>query len=166
MYRILVFVTIILSSCNASKPVAILEKSNFVYHIQPNSDVDDPSFKLCDVSSAYPYYGTETSNSIDKRKLLEHFIALNSSTETTDQSGYIVIRFMVNCAGEPGRYRLSSFDEDYTSEEFPGELTDILLQQTKKIKSWNVVSHGGRKFDSYYYFAFKIENGKLTDVMP
>jgi hypothetical protein len=165
MYRLSIFL-MALGACSASKPTTVTEKAPFVYHIQPESAIDDPSFQLCNASSAYPYYGTETSSVLDKRILLEHFLSLNNQWKPHRESGYIVIRFMVNCHGQPGRYRVLSFDMNYQPKDFPRKMIDMLMDKTKELKSWNVISHEGRQYDSYCYFTFKIENGLLTDVTP
>jgi hypothetical protein len=166
MYRLFLFVSAMAFACTASKPTVVREEAPFVYHIQPDDSKDDPSFKLCNVSAAYPYYGTETSNVLDKRILLEHFLAVNTYMKSANENGYVVIRFMVNCHGQPGRYRVRSFDMNYEPKEFPRKITEVLMDHTKQLKSWAVRTHDGRQYDSYCYFAFKIENGFVTDVMP
>ena len=143
------------------------EKANFVYHIQPDALVDDPTFTLCDVNTAYPYYGTDTHVKRDKREILEYFNHGYRKPETARDNGYVCIRFIVNCMGVAGRFRLEEFDKNYQPTSINSEIKVQLLDLTRNVKDWQpIIFENQRTYDSYCYFLFKIENGNLTDVLP
>jgi hypothetical protein len=158
---------ILISSCSI-KPatMAPLESAPFVYHIQPNPDTDK-DFSLCDPTSAHPYYSVNTVPERDKREILHHFLnSFNKGRPKSSESGWLVIRFVVNCNGVTGRFRAQALDFNYKPYSFSDKTTSALLDLTKKVERWKTGEHEGRKFDSYYYFCFKIEKGLLIDVLP
>lgn len=142
------------------------EQSRLVYHIQPDPSTDDPHFTLCDIDKAYPYYGTDTHTRRDKRQLLTHFQNGFTPSPEVHDTGFISIRFMVNCMGVAGRFRVTEFDTSYGPMKFDTSISSQLLKLTKDVKDWEPIRFASGSYDSYCYFLFKIEGGKLTDVLP
>lgn len=168
MYRMLL-VMVLLTSCAAHQsqvPTPAPEKSPLVYHIQPDPALDDPHFTLCNVERAYPYYGVDTRPTRDKRQILDHFKKGYTPPTDVRESGFISIRFMVNCMGVAGRFRITSFDDQYAPMNFDNKISSQLLTLTKEIKDWEPLRFDSGTYDAYCYFLFKIEGGQLIDVLP
>jgi hypothetical protein len=143
------------------------ENARMVFHIPFDPKLDDPAFSICEVEALHPYYSTNAKNRKDKRELVSYFstnvkIVKNAESE----SGFVVIRFIINCQGQTGRFRMESFDKNYQPLTFNKGITDQLLMSTKNLKDWIPGQFENRMFDSYFYFCFKIKNGKLIDVLP
>ncbi len=133
-----------------------------------DSKIDDPNFKLCDEDRVFQYYnfGKGLLYNGEKLKLNEHFIDGLKITEQKDESGFLTIRFIVNCEGKTGRFRVQGMNNDYKEKIFNKDLTNQLLSLTKQLDGWLVGEDEGKTFDYYQYLTFKIENGKLIEIMP
>lgn len=81
-------------------------------------------------------------------------------------SGYLNIRFVVNCKGEAGRYVIHENNLDLEPIAFSKDLVDQLFDITTQLKKWkpNVIRE--EKRDSYIYISYRIENGKITEILP
>jgi hypothetical protein len=168
MFKNTVIIIVMMMGC-ASQPKqepVPPEQGWLVYHIQPDRALDDPFFTLCDVSKAYPYYGTDTHPRRDKGEITAHFVNNFIPSQEVRDSGFICIRFMVNCIGVAGRFRVIEFDKSYTPMKFDSRISSQLLKLTQNVKDWEPIRFNGGSYDSYCYFLFKIEDGKLTDVLP
>ena len=78
------------------------EKTDYplqVGDIYYDSRIDDPNFKTCDEDSVFQYYnfGKGLLYKGEKIKINEHFREGFKITEQNDESGFLTIRFIVNC---------------------------------------------------------------------
>ena len=133
-----------------------------------DSKIDDPTFKLCDEDRVHQYYnfGKGLQYKGEKQAINEHFKSELKTNEQKDESGVLTIRFIVNCNGETGRFRVQGMNNDFNEQNFSDNITNQLLSLTKKLNGWIVGEIEGKKYDYYQYLAFKIENGKLIEIMP
>lgn len=132
-----------------------------------DAKVDDPNFKLCDEGQVLQYYNFSKGLQYlgEKVKVNQHFEE-NFKPDQNPESGYLTIRFIVNCAGKTGRYRVQGMTSDYIEKKFNDKLVAQLLSLTKKLDGWVTGEHDGKKYDYYQYLTFKIENGRLIEIMP
>lgn len=132
-----------------------------------DKNLDDPNFKVCNEKQVPQYYnfGKGLQYNGEKPKIIEHFKSfkeLNGSGDT----GFITIRFIVNCEGKTGRFRVQEMDNNYNSKSFHKEIRDQLLTLTESLEGWIIGSDQGHVFDYYQYLTFKIHDGKLIEIMP
>ena len=83
-----------------------------------------------------------------------------------NESGFITIRFIVNCEGQTGWFRMQEMDENYKANKFNKIILDELALLTKQLNGWEIAEDRGKKFDYYQYLTFKFKNGKLIEIMP
>jgi hypothetical protein len=133
-----------------------------------NSKIDDSNFKLCDEDRVFQYYnfGKGLLYKGEKIKIYEHFKGGLNSKEQEEESGFLTIRFIVNCEGRTGRFRVQGMDNEYKEKEFNDNLTDQLLSLTKQLDGWIIGEYEGKAYDYYQYLTFKIEKGKLIEILP
>ena len=133
-----------------------------------NSKIDDPNFKLCDEDRVFQYFnfGKGLLYKGEKVKINEHFRDRLKNKELKNDSGFLTIRFIVNCEGKTGRYRIQGMNNDYKEKAFNENLTSQLLNLTKELDGWKVGEYEGKTYDYYQYLTFKIDNGKLIEIMP
>lgn len=133
-----------------------------------NQALDDPEFKLCNESDVFQYYyfngGFQYKG--EKIKIIEHFKNEFTVNGDRNDNGFITIRFIVNCNGKTGRFRVQEMDRDYTEKVFSKQLTENLLTITKRLDGWMVGEYEGVQYDYYQYLTFKIEQGRLIEIMP
>jgi len=133
-----------------------------------DANQDDPNFKLCNGDKmAIQYYALgEKTYEGEKITIERIFKSEYNPTTVKKESGLVRIRFIVNCHGESGRFRLLSSDEDYKPKTFDSKLTDQLMRITKNLKGWKGFTRKGRGRDYYQYLIFKIEDGNIIEIMP
>lgn len=159
----LLVVLFLLASCEAEK------NRNWVGDATFEAAVDDINFKPCDLSRAMQYHNFEQSVRYigEKTKLEEEVLSKYDSGHAARQSGMIRIRFLVNCNGETGMFRIMGMDEDWNEFEFDKSITDQLLSISKGLNGWPIkqTSYGVSR-DYYMYLLFKIKNGQITQILP
>lgn len=129
--------------------------------------LDTLNFEPCYEDYAFQYYNFSDGIQYigEKAKIItefqDKFKAVNQ-----EENGYITIRFIVNCKGNTGRFRVTGMDKNYTEKNFSKELTNQLLAITRELDGWKPGDYDGRKFDYYQYLTFKINQGKIERIMP
>ena len=166
VFLILILVTT-LCSCGQT------QESTSTYPLQVgdiyfDSKLDDPNFKLCDETRVFQYYnfGKGLQYIGEKIKINEHFMAALKLNEQGNESGFLTIRFIVNCEGKTGRFRVEGMDNEYRESEFTDNVTNQLMSLTRKLDGWIIGEYDGKAYDYYQYLTFKIENGLLIEIMP
>ncbi len=135
-------------------------------HFDP--ETDDPNFKLCHENEVYQYYNFSKGLQYkgEKHKINEHFKSGLKMSGQSEESGFLTIRFIVNCQGKPRRFRIQGMDNNYIEKTFSQDLTNHLLSLTKQLDGWEIGDFEGEAFDYYQYLTFKIEQGNLIEIMP
>ena len=130
--------------------------------------LDDPSFELCNDKQVPQYYnfGKGVQYQGEKPAINKHFESLFNYEGDLNDSGFITIRFIVNCKGKTGRFRIQQMDFDYQEKKFRDEWVPQLVERTKQMSGWEIGQHNGSAYDYYQYLTFKIEKGKLIEIMP
>ena len=133
-----------------------------------DAEIDTSNFQLCHKefkAKQYFHFDKGLQYEGEKKELRSQFKEKYIPIDT-DQSGLIRIRFIVNCEGEIGRFRMISSDLNYQEQIFDQRITDQLLSITKSLEGWIAQSIREKTRDYYQYLIFKIVNGELTDIMP
>ncbi len=157
-----------LSACS-QKPTneKIKEISGFVGDISADSLLDDPAFKQCNKGHIFQYFND--SNGLqyegEKAAINSTFQAYNHAV-VSGESGLIRIRFVVNCKGETGRFRLIAMNQNYEEKLFQKSITEQLMTMTQSLKGWKPKYINENEIDYYQYLIFKIENAQLIEIMP
>ena len=135
--------------------------------IYSDAEVDDPTFKLCDETRVLQYYNLNGMQYRgEKPALNEPFFKRGSTLGKPSDTGYVTIRFIINCEGKTGRFRLTGMDQNYQEKEFSNSLTTQLLNLTKHLDGWEPAVYNGKKYDYYQYLTFKVEGGNLLEILP
>jgi hypothetical protein len=151
---------------NINTTFAQTDYSNHVGDIAFDAKLDDPAFKVCDEKKIVQDYSVGTKFEGERKALIDYFTkGFVYKNNYSGNSGYITIRFIVNCKGESGRFRVYQLNEDFQENKFHPELVNHFLQQLKEVKGWIPGNYKKVDYDSYDHIVFKIENGKLKDVL-
>jgi len=172
MNKYLFLIMIILYSCNSdkSKTDSNLEViyPNTVGDIEFNEKTDNPNFQLCreyQYSPQYYWLGFEYEGEMWSIK--ENLKKSYKSKGIEGQTGFITIRFIVNCKGKSGRFRLYSTDQKLEEFTFTKEISDQLLKIVKELSGWKAGEiPSGENIDYYQYLTFKIVNGQIKEITP
>lgn len=163
---ILILILFLLVSCKTEKtPKRYLRH---VGDIEYNKDLDNANFTICNgISRVVQYFnlGKGIQYKGERRAITNHFYK-NYKSVTTNDTGLIRIRFIVNCKGEIGRFRIMSMNKEYQEIEFNEDVSSQLLSLTKKLNGWEILTYKNKPLDYYQYLIFKIEKGNLIDILP
>ena len=158
-------------------PNQLLAQSNFdttytrwVGDIETDSTVDCPDFYLCNgkqYAAQYFHYTDDYPYMFGKDSLMNIFQHRYKPYFKEDQSGYIRIRFIINCEGQSGKFRISQAGRDYLPKTFHKRIISQLMEIIKSVNGWRIMfDHQDRKRDYYMYLTFKLKNGEITDIIP
>jgi hypothetical protein len=141
--------------------------SEHVGDITFDKKTDDPKFKICNSANVYQYYAVNTTYK-GGTKAIKNFFFSNYKFEPAFKAitGYITIRFIVNCKGQTGWFRVQQLDDNYKIAQFHKKVINELLGLTKKLNGWIPGKLDDAVRDSYYYLNFKLTGGHLKDITP
>lgn len=162
-----VAILVLLISCKNTSDKQSTHLAN-VGIIPKDESVDDSNFQPCHEDYSLFYYQVDNSDHLykgEKPAIVKTFDDIK--LPAIDQNdGYVTIRFLVNCKGETGRFRVEQVDFEYKDKEFEGELVTQLLEKTKQLDGWWPATREGYKCDYYKYLTFKIINNQTVDILP
>lgn len=142
----------------------------FVGDIKSDSLLDDHKFKTCNGDKhAFQYFNTSEGLKYKGEKAALVSAIQNSYKPIKsgkNQSGYIRLRFIINCQGEAGRFRVLSSDFDYRDKEFDKAIVNELLTVVKGLDGWEIMTNKEKSLDYYLYLIFKLEEGRIIEILP
>lgn len=135
-------------------------------YIDPSKALLNDNFNVCDEDNIYQYYNPERATYSKGKYGIRKHIMSNYKNKNYSDSGYLNFRFVINCKGETGRYVIHENNLNLEPTTFNEDLKNQLFKLTSELKKWNPnFSH--QKFrDSYMYISYRIENGKITEILP
>lgn len=166
----ILFLFSILSSCKSEKKVE--EKQDYlrwVGDIEQNEQIDELNFKVCNGDDKILQYfnlGKGPAYNGEKSTILKTFNSKYKASIDNNQNGLIRIRFVVNCDGKAGRFRVLQSDYNYQEIEFDKRIISQLMDITKGIENWEIQYRKEMPIDYYMYLIFKITDGQLTEILP
>ena len=84
-----------------------------------------------------------------------------------DNSGIVRIRFWVNCKGQVGNYSVECYDLGYALGRVNANIVSHLMGLLVQLKDWiPATGENGVAVNSHKFFAFRIDGGKLVDILP
>ena len=140
-----------------------------VGEIYYNAALDDPAFKVCRPDRILEYYNTRSSFKDHKKEIEQYFQAHYKSVEAPaadSQTGFLTIRFIINCEGMGGWFRLSELDSNYHKFHFDKAISGQLMTLTKALPRWQPAIYKNKVYDSYQYITFKLKKGTIECILP
>lgn len=166
----IIWVVLVLASCGDSKNATSNMKAEHLRHvgdIVADRNMDDPNFKACQEDRAAVHYNFDSPNLYEGEKpaIVRAFMDMDLP-KVKGSLGYVTVRFMVNCKGETGRFRVEQVDTDYKKKTFNTGISDAILATTKSLNGWIPATYDGKVYDYYKYLTFKIIDNQIVDVLP
>jgi len=129
--------------------------------------IDDPAFTVCNPKVVFQYYNTGSYYKDHKKEIAQYFTSRYvRPADTLYQTGYLTIRFIINCKGETGRFRMYELDGNYQPFHFNQKIGEQLMALAKQVKGWQPALYKEKTYDSYQYITFRIRNGNIITITP
>jgi hypothetical protein len=123
-------------------------------------------FELCG-GGLYPYYHPQLNYKGSFYAIKEYFYTNYKEVNYSNNTGIVKIRFHVNCKGETGNFKIETYGLDYNPIKIDTQITQQLLELSQRLKNWiPAKDENGNTVNSHKFLAFKIINGRLTDILP
>ncbi|MEL6973974.1 MAG: hypothetical protein AAGL29_01105 [Bacteroidota bacterium] len=123
-------------------------------------------FKVCNENYIAQYYNPKKATYSKTKKGLRDFILSNYENRGYTDSGYLNIRFVINCEGVAGRYLIHENNLDLEPTVLDADMVEQIFELTVQLKQWNPNVIRGNVWDSYMYLSYRIENGEITEILP
>lgn len=164
-----ILLTLLISSCSSSNNIDIRTKYLInVGDISKDQILDDQDFTVCDEKKIVQYFNFSLGLQFngEMKRIQEIFKEKFRFNDLKNEDGLIRIRFVVNCKGKTGRFRIMAMDNKYHPKEFDKFITDQLLQITRDLKGWKPQYYHKIPIDYYQYLIFKIKGGRIIEILP
>lgn len=136
-----------------------------VGYIDPEKALGSPDFQICS-NFIYQYYNSasEAGYKFGKKALRD---SVNKKYKRIfADSGYLTIRFIINCKGIAGRYEFVEADLELRPKKFNTQLKDQFFKIITELKEWKPLILDSISKDSYMYITFKLKNGYVDEILP
>ena len=137
--------------------------TNEIGDIDYDPTLDDPAFVVCH-KKVFQYYSVGTVYHGGRKAMRDQFLNDLGQVEFEQKTGYIIFRFMVNCKGEAGRYRIQQVDLNLNNTTFNPHMLVTVQDAVERLNQWIPGTLKGKHVDSYYQIHFKIQKGKIIDI--
>lgn len=136
-------------------------------YINPKTSEFSEGFELCDSSlKPFGYYhsarGIFNGGKYQFRKTISEKYKNNGYTD----SGFLNLRFHLNCHGEVGNVEVNELNTDYEITDLNDDLVNQLVKLSIVKENWVPKEQEGKSYDSYMYLIFKIKDGEVLDILP
>lgn len=133
-------------------------------YIPFDASLDDPNYIICDTAaiksgrSRLKYIGgaNKFRQDITSKYLFKQ--------KYNSFNGYIVIRFIINCNNEAGRFRAQSLDLDFSPLNAPAELLTQSINLAKNLNNWTRPKTDTKEEYSKF-INLKMNNGQIQYVL-
>lgn len=162
---------VMFSSCQTSSNIS-KNYPRMIGDISSDEIIDTSEFNLCnDENLAVQYYAYtkilgEKPYVNEKYELQKIFNENYNSEIVKKESGLLRLRFMINCEGKSGRFRMIGVDGNYKEIEFDTSITNQLLSITKHLVKWKPFKTSNSQRDYYMYLIFKLKKGEIIEILP
>jgi hypothetical protein len=138
-----------------------------VGHIDFDAKQDDPSFTICNPQWEFEYYNTSSYYLKHKKEIENYFRSrYNSLPADSNQTGFITIRFLINCSGATGLFRIYQLDKNYQPINFNVHISKDITSLVKSWRGWQPASYNNKIYDTYQYLTFKLKKGEIECITP
>jgi len=142
---------------------------NYIGYINQEKALLNDVYTLCEngyILRTYNGAGLD-AYTVNKKHYRDQLNTTFNHNEFTD-SGYLNFRFLVNCKGQAGWFEIIEMNLDLEEQPLDPKLVDALLSFTSKSEHWNVLNYSDsdKAYNYYMYVSYRIEYGKVTEIIP
>lgn len=163
---LLLLISILMFGCGDAKENESRYKNRIGY-IDPETSRYSENFKLCNEDSITGYYSSYAPKIYKNHKYtFRKYIQENYQNRDFKATGFLNLRFHINCEGQIGNLEVNELDENLELSNLNDDLVEQLLKLSIHEDNWNSFQEEGINSDIYMYLIFKIENGNILEILP
>lgn len=148
--------------------ISCSEKNNLRNIGDISTSLDEPGFVVCNERRILEYYNFSNAiQFVGEKPAIDKYIRQNVKyTTSLCENGYITLKFIVNCEGQAGRFKVIQLDSVYKEKHFDPKLVKLILTATKSLNGWGLGKKHGVIYDYYQYLTFKITDSRIENILP
>ncbi len=141
---------------------------HYVGYIDQDKALLNDTYKLCDKGGLMHTYSSASLKAYtgSKRQFRNAVNTEFNNITSYNDSGYLNFRFLVNCEGNAGWFEIIEMDLDLKETPLNDSMVDDLFKFTSNSKHWDIISYNETARNYYMYISYRIENGKVTEIIP
>ncbi|MEO0732963.1 MAG: hypothetical protein AAFZ52_09015 [Bacteroidota bacterium] len=134
-------------------------------YIPHDPQLDDSAYTVCDSTKIHS--GRNRLHYAAGTEKLREDIRANYvySPKYATFNGYVIVRFLVNCQGQTGRYRVQALHPDFSPATAPATLLPHLTDLIRRLNNWTKSPEYGRQAEYAKYINLQFTDGKLQYVL-
>ena len=157
---------LVFCTCKNHQPVE-RNYTNYIGYLDPETTISDNSFEICGTGEIIgTHHGLPKIAYKPNKGIFDKTVRAKYQNKGYIDSGYLNFRFIVNCHGETGRFEIIQMNLDLEETKLNPEMVDQLFSLTASSENWNGYAIKEQPIDYYMYVSYKIENGKITEILP
>jgi len=123
------------------------------------------NFSLCGSGELIGYYHSAAPRIYRGTKSkFRDFILANFENKEYEDSGFLNLRFHINCNGQVGNLEVNELDSDLKKSELTTELVAQIMALISRSENWEPFAV--EDYNYYMYLNFKIEDGDISEIIP
>lgn len=143
-----------------------LDYQDQVGFLPPSNKDWSINFKRCSNNVPIGHYSSTAPYIFRENKgKFRQFIFESFNNNTFNDDGLLVLRFIINCEGAIGDVEENELNFDFEKKNLNDSLVEQLKELSFKPENWNF-NLTGKPLDYYMYLIFRIENGKVVEILP
>ena len=150
-------------SCQHNNPTSEQIYPDQLGSIAHDASKDSPDFRLCHEADLV-HSRTSLSYKGGRAKIVELTKEQFANSDRIDFDGCVVVHFLVNCQGHPGRVRFEAMDEAFAPKNAPEALVNLLRDTVLSLNNWVISKPANEGKDHSKYLNFKFVNGEVVAI--
>jgi hypothetical protein len=123
--------------------------------------------QFCDPTYLPQYFQVKAKNLKSSYQILKEWKAFYKNVEgVKSPTGFLTIRFFVNCKGEPCCFRFYELDKNYKKTTYSEDLKSQMTAFMNQLGGWKLAKLKDTPTNYYYYLTFKIQDNDFKTVAP
>lgn len=140
---------------------------NYIGYINQDKALLNTKYELCGDANIYHTYSSAAPKAFKgSKKQFRNTILSEYNHQNYTDSGYLNFRFLVNCEGNAGWFEIIQMNLDLEETPLNKQMVNELLELTSNTKHWNIISYNDAPQNYYMYISYRIEHGKITEIIP
>ena len=141
----------------------------YIGYIGQDKALLNDTYKLCGRGYIQRIYnGSALDGYAINKKHFRDNVTKAFNNNSYNDTGYLNFRFLVNCKGEAGWFEIIEMNLNLEEQPMNPELVDQLFKITAKPEHWNILrfKENNEAYNYYNYISYRIEDGKITEIIP